>query len=56
MRVERERSGRSDRWSFETTAAVDRAVACAFTAVILVVIHLSGLGAAVLELLRALPP
>jgi hypothetical protein len=44
MRFERERSPRGNRWSFQTTAAVDRAVATLLIGAGAALAHLLGIG------------
>lgn len=54
MRVERERSPGTSRWSIETTGAIDRAIAVLFTAATLGCAHVLGLDADLLRLAQHL--
>jgi hypothetical protein len=54
MRIESERSGVTRRWSFETTASIDRALAALITVVVLAIAQVIGLPEVAAHLLHLL--
>jgi hypothetical protein len=54
MRIDHERSGSGNRWSVQTSGAIDRALAALLLACGLTVAHVLGLPAALWALLRTL--